>query len=1440
MNRKCLLAQWVLFAWMHISIGPAAADTEMAVKFHRLMLADGLSQSSIISTYQDSRGFIWMGTQDGLNRYDGSQIISYKSDPDDPFSISDPNIWSIAEDANGDLWIGTEGGGFNRFNRQQENFTPYRYDPSQPGSLKYYNVKNLAIDRHGDVWLGTIGDGLLRFHPETETITAFTHDPDDPSSLPSNQVQSLLIDSRGLIWIGTEEGLTRFSLATGRMQHFRHSLDGSNSLIAGGVHSLSEGRDGRLWVGTTEGLCRFDPITEDFELHIVDPGMEAVPTAISVSTVLEDPDGQVWVGSAHKGLYLLDPKTGNCRAFLHNPQDPFSLSDNEVYGITMDRTGVIWIGTSNGANRLDTKAKQFFHVSNQPGNPASLSHACVWSVWEMRSGKVWAVTESGLNILDPETGTVKQIWSDPTNPRRPSYDSFIEIHEDQDGLIWLGARDGALNRYNPRTGIFTRFPVAAGSPEGPDDDRVFSISGDTEGKIWLGTMTGLECFDPVTETFTSIKPDPDDPKGLPEGSVRDLLLDDTGRLWMSVWGNGVAYLDPGTGEFHHFKHLPENRNSLSSNVVLSIFQDSEGRIWLGTSAGLNLLDPESGSCRWFTERDGLPNNTIYRIQEDNDGGLWVSTNYGLARFDPYSMEVRTYLKRDGIQDNEFNMGASHLGRSGKMYFGGINGFTVFYPDSIRQNPYIPAIALTDFRLFNKPVPVGEGPDGRVILERSISETDHIELSHKDHVISFEFSVLHFASPEKNNFAYKLEGFEDEWNEVGTRNHATYTNLPPGDYTFRVRGSNNDGIWNEDGLAITLTVKPPFYRKAWFIWGMVLSVLGTTYGMHRYRMRLLNVKNKVLEQSVLERTEEMTRANRHLQQEISVRKRIEDELRESKDSAEAATRAKSEFLANMSHEIRTPMNGVLGMTSIMLDTELTPDQRDYSEMIYSSATNLLVIINDILDFSKIEAGKLKLERIEFDPCDVLDRVADMLALKAKNKGLKFRSRIAANVPRTLRGDPGRLTQILINLANNAVKFTNDGEVQIQVTLENQRKSWAVLRFEVTDTGVGIPADRLERIFGSFTQVDASITRQFGGTGLGLAIVKQLLDLMGGDIGVESIQNEGANFWFTVGFPSERSRSNSSRSERILVAHDDPETLLAVEEQLAYLGYKGVVVEPGGAAQRLKAAAQDESPIPVALVGSCESRRKALSSVARIKKELGKDAPQFILLCDIGCVIDRKELEKRNLHSFLTIPIHHGKLEAVLGEITGHLPDEGTNPTFESQRMAAIEAVASVSIGADGQKPLVLLAEDNPINQKVACLMLDKIGYRADVVTNGHEVLDAVAQENYVAILMDVQMPEMDGLEAARRIRAEDSPARDPQIPIIALTAHALDQDRERSFAAGMDDHISKPIDSETIAQILARHIGRFAPPRPSVPEPSAEENPSQEDLASVHMVPTVRV
>jgi len=1413
MSRKHLLAFSVLICALATWTGIAQAISELPVRFHRLMLEDGLSQSSIVSILQDSRGFVWMGTQDGLNRYDGSGFVTFKTDPDRKHSLSDPNITCIAEDTDGDLWLGTEGGGFNRYLRDWEMFFPYRNNPEDPDNHHYFDVQDVKIAADGKIWLATLHDGLLSFDPETEEMTSFLHDSGDSTSLASNNVYSLLWDESGQLWVGTSAGLSLFDVDASTAHNFRHDPNNPHSIAAGEVQDLSAGANQRIWVGTSRGLGSYDTSRKLFDQYTLSPAGGTPLKTPSVKATLEMPNGTLWVGTEHNGLYLLDPATGRCRSFVNDPRDDSSLSDNEVMSLMVDRTGVIWIGTSNGANRLDSKAKQFYHIFNQPGSPSSLSNDCVWSLWEDRKGDVWTVTEDGLDIYHPETGLVSLIAADPDDPRAPSYNSFVDLYGDRDGGIWMAARDGALNRYNPETGIFQRFAAHPDSAGMLATDKIFAVDGDKQGRVWMGSMEGLEVYDLVTGKFKSIRHDPKNEQSLPQGNIRALIFDHKGRLWVSAWGNGVSYRDPVTGAFHHFRHRTDDSSSLSGNVALCIFEDSRDRIWVGTSSGLNLLNPETGKCLWFTERNGLPNNTIYGILEDKAGKLWFSTNYGLAQFDPNTGLIQNYTAREGIQDNEFNMGAFHNGRSGLMYFGGIKGFTAFYPDSIQHNPYVPTVVLTDFRIFNKPVKIGPDDDGKVIIAKSVSEADHIDLSDKDNVISFEFSVLHFASPEKNKYAYKLEGFEEEWNEVGTRNHATYTNLPPGEYNFRVRGSNNDGVWNKTGTGITITVHPPFYQRAWFI-ALFITVLGSSiFGMHRYRMRLLDVKNKVLERRVAERTEDMARANAHLKQEVSVRKRIEGELREAKETAEAATRAKSDFLANMSHEIRTPMNGVLGMTSILMDTNLSADQREYSEMIYASAKNLLVVINDILDFSKIEAGKLELEDIEFDICQVVDEVADVLALKSNEKNLHFSSVIEPGVPRLLRGDPGRLRQVVTNLANNAVKFTADGSVQVSVSLLQRQQTWSELRFEIKDTGVGIPADRIGKIFHSFTQVDASVTRQFGGTGLGLAIVKQLIGLMGGQVGVNSVEGEGATFWFTVGFQTQQA-TDPIRSQRpVLVAHNNMETRRVVCRQLEFLGYTCLNLDPTSAFAP-GSASLPSTPL-AALIGSDGTKDHVVELAKLVHAGLGERDCPTILLCELGSSIEQENLADIGANSYLTLPVHHGRLEAALRAID---PAVATITEPETQARTTAKPLPDEA----GAKPLLLLAEDNPINQRVATLLLEKIGYRVEVAANGLEVLAAVAHTSYTAILMDVQMPQMDGLEAARRIRAADSPAVDPQVPIIALTAHAMNDDRRRSLAAGMNDHVSKPMDSAVVAEILEKHVRARAVqqtvPAVKIPEP----------------------
>ena len=1397
----------------------SVAMTERTISFRRLMLADGLSQSSIVALHQDSRGFIWMGTQDGLNRYDGHQIRTFKPDPADPTSLSDASIWCITEDARGDLWVGTEGGGFNRFDRATETFERFTRNTAQAGSRDYYEVRAILADPEGTIWVGTIGDGLLRFDPASGTMTSYTGTYLEAEQPGDHNIHSLLLDSRGWLWVGTENGLIRLDRKSGRTWAYRFDALDDFTLPGFQILSLGEGSRGTIWVGTDRGLCSLNPESGRADRWALAPGNPELDQEPAVRAVREIPGQQVWVGTEHNGAFRLDLQSGRARAFRNAPGDQTSLSDNEIYCFLLDRSGVLWTGTSNGANRMDTSSKQFFSISNQGPPSGSLSNACVWSICETREGPVWVVTEDGTNILNPFTGEVTHIQGDPDDPTRPSYDSFIEVCEDSLGGIWLGARDGALNRYDPETGHFTRFPARPGDPRSVADDRVFSICGDDRGAVWIGTMTGLERYDLKTRTFRRWEHDESDPASLPAGSVRELTLDRQDRLWMSLWGNGAASMDLETHELRSYSNQKDRDPLLSSNVVLSITCDSRERIWLGSATGLNLLDPETRECTWYTTDQGLPNNTIYRVEEDSSGWLWLATNFGLARFRPETGEVRKYVERDGLQDNEFNMGASTLGRSGLMYFGGIDGLTFFYPDSIRSNPYIPEIALTDFRIFNKPVPVGPLDSGRVILDRAISETSHIELNHSDYVVSFEFSALHFASPLKNNFAYMLEGFENEWNEVGNRNHATYTNLPPGNYTFRVRGSNNDGVWNNAGTAVSIHVTPPFYRRAWFILTGLLVVVTTIYGAHRYRMRLLDVKNKALERRVTERTEDLTHANRALQQEIDVRQRIEDELREARNNAVAATQAKSEFLANMSHEIRTPMNGVLGMTSILLDTELSGDQREYAEAVYSSANNLLIIINDILDFSKVEAGKLRLEKVEFDMLDVMDRLTEMLAFKAQEKGLQFSCTAVPGVPRQLCGDPGRLTQILVNLSNNAVKFTAEGSVKVHVELEDSTDRFANIHISVEDTGVGIPADRLEKIFDSFTQVDASVTRKFGGTGLGLAIVRRLATLMGGKVWAESVEGEGATFHFTAPFELAPERIEEAAGGRaLLIQPPDCPLCHALGHQLDFLGHPFQTTDLAHAPAAFGRAAADGDPFTMVFVPDMEDRTPLAQLTKQLRNMAGDEPVPGILLCRLGMAVNDAQLTTMGLHGFLTMPAQYNKLLAILndetllsGKVAGQ---EDGQAQLQSPATATVDKGAEQPAESEAPGPLILLAEDNPINQRVASLLLLKLGYRVDVANNGLEVLEALAARDYEALLLDVQMPEMDGLEAAQRIRAGESGVRNPAIPIIALTAHAMMEDRRRSLEAGMDDHVSKPIDGETIAEVLASYIEPRAASRPS--------------------------
>ncbi|HMI68207.1 MAG TPA: response regulator, partial [Cyclobacteriaceae bacterium] len=769
---------------------------------------------------------------------------------------------------------------------------------------------------------------------------------------------------------------------------------------------------------------------------------------------------------------------------------------------------------------------------------------------------------------------------------------------------------------------------------------------------------------------------------------------------------------------------------------------------------------------------------------------------------------------DGIQSNEFKWNARWKSRSGRLYFGGNNGFNEFFPDSIKEKPYAPPIVLTDFKLFNKSVRIGDRTSGEPILKADITESREITLPYDQSVISFDFASLNYISPEKKEYQYRMEGFDKDWNNVGTRHTATYTNLDPGEYTFSARGMDSNGEWSKKVVSLQLNIIPPFWQTGKFRGLSIFLIIGSAFAVYTIRMRRIQVQRMSLERQVKERTEEVVRQKNDLltqseylqnANDTLVTQRAEivcqrEEAEKAKTEAEQANKAKSVFLATMSHEIRTPMNGIIGMSSLLSETKLTHEQQEYTETIQNCGEGLLGVINDILDFSKIESGKMELENKDFDLRGCIEDVLDVFGSKASQAGLDLVYQLDYNVPQQIIGDSLRLRQILINLVGNSVKFTHHGEVVVGVHLIKTYKNLCTLGFEVRDTGIGIPEDKVAGLFKAFSQVDSSTTRKYGGTGLGLVISEKLVGLMGGSISVESRQGKGTTFHFTItagvsvkSIPTYVTSSMTGlEGKKVLVIDDNSTNRTILKNQLE--NWKLVAVLAHSAKEALEILSPDspkESGIhtgfDLVLTDMEMPDMDGIQLAQAIK--LSYPALPVILLSSIGD--ERARTYSDLFSSVLTKPVKQNMLRQNI-----------LNCLRKQDKPVLDEKPATQLLPADFSKhyPLrILIAEDNAVNQKLTERVLNKLGYKPEIADNGLEALQAVTQKSFDLILMDVQMPEMDGLEATRkiRLRAGDQPV------IIAMTANAMQGDREECMTAGMDDYISKPVKIEILVNLFEK-------------------------------------
>ena len=1076
--------------------------------FSHLTIDQALSDQRVQAVAQDRVGVMWFGTNNGLDRYDGYDVVTYRNDPTNPHSLSGNLIEDLYEDHSGTLWVGTRSG-LNAFDRRTERFTRYLHDPADPRSLSDNTVIAIYEDRSGILWIGTTS-GLNRFDRATGTFTVYRHDPADPHSLSHDVIWDIYQDRAGTLWVGTDGGgLNSFDPSTnsadGIFTHYRHDPNNPHSLSVDRVDCIFEDAAGALWIGTFGGgLSVLDPPRQTFTTYRHDSTVPASVSSDYVAEITADRSGLIWIGTHGSGVDVYNPQRQAFTIYQHDPKVVNSLASDNVSAVYEDQDGVLWVGTQDaGLDRFDRRSGQVIHYPPDPGNPRRLSHPYVMALEQDQAGAMWVGTYGGgLYRLDPASGVFTAYRHDEANPHSLSDDAIFDIHMDRSGALWIATRFGGLNRLDPKTGVFTIYRHDPANSQSLGNDGLRAIEEDQQGNIWIGTL-----------------------------------------------GGGLNRLDPATGQITRYQHDPQNPASLGDNNVFGIHLDRSGVLWVGmVGSGLDSFDPATGTFTHYRERDGLASDRIVSILEDVDAGdraagnLWIATGRGLSKLDRDRKTFHTYDTTDGLPPTEYNRGRYRT-RNGELLISSIDGLIAFEPAAVRDDAYVPPVVFADFRLGNEPVAIDQnGP-----LQQAIDQTNTIEIRYADRIVSFKFAALSYWAPHQNRYRYKLEGFDQEWIEVDAAQRLiTYTNLDPGRYVFRVSGANSDGVWNETGRTLTLIVTPPWWATWWFRGLAIALIAGLGTALYLLRVSGIQAQRRRLEIQVAERTNELVEKTA--------------ELEAAKNQAESANRAKSMFLAMMSHELRTPLHVILGFAQILARRrDLPPEYRESTAAIQRSGEHLLTLINNVLDLSKIESDRMTLNEATVNLDQLLDQLESMFLRRAADKGLRLRFVRAGELPRAIRTDRTRLHQVLINLLDNAVKFTEAGEITLRVTTDHRPPTTeerglkiedsnggadetlssilyllssndpsvvggqspalsgsegSVVVFEVEDTGPGILPAEQEQIFDAFAQGAAGYHARRG-NGLGLAICHRFVQLIGGTLTMRSEPGRGT--LFTVALP-----------------------------------------------------------------------------------------------------------------------------------------------------------------------------------------------------------------------------------------------------------------------------------------------------------------------------------
>jgi len=1126
------------------------------IRFRRLSLDQGLSQSTVHAIAQDDLGFMWFGTWDGLNRFDGVAFRVYQHDLNDSTSLGDDLVTAIAPAPGGDLWVGT-GAGLDHYVAALDRFEHYRYAPDDPGSLSQNAVLSVAVAPDGSVWVGTLGGGLNRLDPTTGRAERFRHEPGVKGTLAGDVVRALAVDADGTVWVATDRGLDRFDAELNRFEPVP-------GIEAGSFRALAvDARRGGLWAGDDAGgVYRIEGGARPRGRRVwTVPG----GTTASVDDLMVDWTATVWVATEGRGLWRRDPVRRRFERLESDPEDPESLSTNTITSVFQDRAGALWVGTEgSGVHHFDRHRYKFVPYKVRP---ATADHNYVRAFVEDASGDLWIGQQGGgLARLDRRTGEYTHYRFDAADPLSLPDDRVFSLHVDRRGDLWVGTADGWFARRRAGRDGFERFRARLAPGPRSFSDAVRRIVEDEAGDLWLAVEgAGLQRFDPRTGSIEAYVHDPSDPTSLASDRLFYVDLAAGGALWVASFGGGLARLDPVSGMVVNYRHDPRDPTSLASDEVISVEVARDGTVWAGTLGGLSGLDPASGRFRNYRRGSGLPNDAVYGVLEDEQGQLWLTLNGGLARFDPRGQSFVTYHAADGLQSNEFNGGAHYRSPSGELFFGGVNGFNAFRLERIPTNLFVPPVRITGLRIQNRAVPIGPDEDGRMILDRAVGFADRVVLSHRDAGITITFAALDFADPGRNRYAYRLEGAEREWTDLGEQRQVTFAALPPGDYVFRVRGSNNDGVWNEEGASLRIVVRPPFWATWWFR-GLALALLAGVIALAvRVRMAAVARRAADLERLVGDRTAQVEAQKRQLEAMLDELKETRDELivvAHRAGMADTATgvlhnvgnilnslsisasriqstlrTSKAAGLARANGLLREnldrlgaffasdPRGPKLAEYYLRLEDELEREREGLLDDASRVVTKVAAIGDVIAEQQRMARSEIVVERRSL--AEVIEDALELQAASAARHRIEI-EKVFGDVPpvpvaRT------KLIHVLLNLFKNAKESMNARQPDRMVLRIELDRDDTHAEIRVRDNGLGIEPDVMRRIF------THGFTTKEHGHGFGLHSCANYMKEMGGEIRVES-EGAGRGATFILRLPLEDADAPAQAEARVSDARE----------------------------------------------------------------------------------------------------------------------------------------------------------------------------------------------------------------------------------------------------------------------------------------------------------------